>query len=152
MRFLWSSDRLEPELRYRCSWEKLVTVADFKRHKRQKCDGTQRFFWWYSETKRWIIKENLKLVLSLSGKGRYLTSKLSSWMNCKVLKHRHLFSFVDWQAVDQIDWYLRWTLTKDVIICMQDGNGEICMVNTKKNQGGGVVYLLPEIDSVVKRH
>ena len=30
-RFIWSSDRLEPELRHRCSWEKLVTVADFKR-------------------------------------------------------------------------------------------------------------------------
>ena len=73
-------------------------------------------------------------------------------MNRKVLKDRHLFSSVDWQAVDQISWYLRRTLTKDVIICMQYVNDEIWMVNTKKNGGGGVVYLLPEIDSVVTRH
>ena len=72
-------------------------------------------------------------------------------MNRKVLKHRHLFSSVDWQAVDQIGWYLRRTSTKGVIICMQYVNGEICMVNTKKNRGG-VVYLLPEIDSVETRH
>ena len=34
-------------------------------------------------------KEELKLVLQLSGTGRYLTSELSNiWMNPKVLKHR----------------------------------------------------------------
>ena len=38
-RFIWSSDRLESELRDGCIWEKLVTIADFKRHPRQtfKC-------------------------------------------------------------------------------------------------------------------
>ena len=34
-------------------------------------------------------KEELKLVLQLSGTGRYLTSELSNiWMNPKVFKHR----------------------------------------------------------------
>ena len=42
-RFILSSDRLEQELRDRFSWEKLVTVADFKRHPRQKYGSAQRF-------------------------------------------------------------------------------------------------------------
>ena len=57
-RFVWSSDRLEQELRDRCSWEKLVTVANFRRHPRQKYGGAQRIFWWFSEMKWWIIKGN----------------------------------------------------------------------------------------------
>ena len=50
-RFIWSSNCSEQELRDRCSWEKLVTVADFKRHPRQNTlaprdffDNFQRFF------------------------------------------------------------------------------------------------------------
>ena len=43
-RFIWLSDDLEPELRDRCSWEKLVTVANFKKHPRQKYGSAQRFF------------------------------------------------------------------------------------------------------------
>ena len=50
-RFIGSSDRLEPELRDRCSWEKVVAVADFKRHLRQKYGSAQRFFSWFSEMK-----------------------------------------------------------------------------------------------------
>ena len=46
-RFIWSSDRPEPELRDRCSWEKLVTVADFRRYPRQKYGSTQSFLWWF---------------------------------------------------------------------------------------------------------
>ena len=38
---------LKQELRDRCSWEKLVRVADFKRHPRQKHGGAQRFFRWF---------------------------------------------------------------------------------------------------------
>ena len=40
-------------------------------------------------------------------------------MNRKVLKHSRLFASVDWQAVHQIDWYLRRTLTKDVKMHVQ---------------------------------
>ena len=40
-------------------------------------------------------------------------------MNRKVWKHSRLFTSVDWQAVYQIDRYLRRTLTKDVKICVQ---------------------------------
>ena len=57
-RFVWSSDRLEQDLRDRCSWEKRVKVADFRRHPRQKFGCAQRFFWWFSEMKWWIIKGN----------------------------------------------------------------------------------------------
>ena len=67
-RFIWSSDRLEQELRDRCSWEKLVTVPDFKRHPRQKYGSSQRFVWWFSEMKWWVIKGNQDL-LYLSSQG-----------------------------------------------------------------------------------
>ena len=40
-------------------------------------------------------------------------------MNRKVLKRSRLFASVDWQADNQINWYLRRRLTKDVIICVQ---------------------------------
>ena len=40
------------------SGEKLVTVADFKRHPRQKYGNAQRFFWWFSEMKWLVIKGN----------------------------------------------------------------------------------------------
>ena len=50
-RFIWSSDRLEQELHDRCGWEKRVTVADFKRHPRQKYGSAQRFFWWFPKVK-----------------------------------------------------------------------------------------------------
>ena len=44
-------------------------------------------------------KGQLKLLLKIYDKGRYLTSELSNiWMNGKVLKHSHLFTSVDWQA------------------------------------------------------
>ena len=43
-RFIWSSDQPEPELRDRCSWEKLVTFSDFKRHPKQKNGSAERFF------------------------------------------------------------------------------------------------------------
>ena len=42
--FICSSDRLEPELRDKCSLEKLVTIADFKRYPRQKYSIAQNFF------------------------------------------------------------------------------------------------------------
>ena len=70
-----SSDRQEQELRDRCSREKLVTVADFKRHPRQMIFRDEMMGY----------KGQLRLVLQLSGNGRYLTSKLSNiWMNRKV--------------------------------------------------------------------
>ena len=43
-RFICSSDRWEPKLRDRCSWKKIVTIADFKSHPRQKYGSDQRFF------------------------------------------------------------------------------------------------------------
>ena len=81
-------------------------------------------------------KGEFKIGVVAFWQGEIFDLKVVKLDESKSWKHRHLFSSVDWQAADQIDWYLRWTLTKDVIICMQDVNGEICMVNTKKNQGG----------------
>ena len=43
-RFIRSSDRLEQELRDRCNSEKLVTVADLKRHPRQNCGNAKDLF------------------------------------------------------------------------------------------------------------
>ena len=40
-------------------------------------------------------------------------------MNRKVYKHSNLFASINWQVVNQIDWYLRRTFTKDVTICVQ---------------------------------
>ena len=57
-RFIWSSDRLKPELRGRCSREKFVTVAGFKKHPRQKYSSAQIFLWWFSGMKWWLIKGN----------------------------------------------------------------------------------------------
>ena len=68
-------------------------------------------------------KGKLRLVLLLSGKGRFLTSKLSNiWMNRQVWKH--LFASVDWQAVNQIDWYLRRTFTN---IIYEEHKGKYCV-------------------------
>ena len=44
-RFIWLSDRLEPELRDRCNWEKFVTVADFKRHGNIWLQSCELFGW-----------------------------------------------------------------------------------------------------------
>ena len=51
-------------------------------------------------------KETQKLLLRLSGNGRYLTLKSSNiWIYQNVSQHTHLFASVDWQAVNQTDWH-----------------------------------------------
>ena len=67
MRFLWSSDRLEPELRYRCCWGKLVTVADFKRHKRQKMR-------WYPKTFLMVFRDE-----TMDYKGEFKIGVVAFW-------------------------------------------------------------------------
>ena len=72
-------------------------------------------------------------------------------MNRKVYKHSNLFASINWQVVNQIDWYLRRTFTKDVTICVQTLRvigyiplqwelhtfyfEAISLVKTKKNRG-----------------
>ena len=74
-RFIRSSDRPVPEFGDRCSWEKLVTVPDFKRHLRQNYGSSQRFVWWFSEMKWWVIKGNRDL-LYLSSQGEIYDLKV----------------------------------------------------------------------------
>ena len=62
-----------------------MTVADFKRLPRQNHGSAQRFFWMIFRDEMMDYKGESRLAFHLSGKGRYLTSKLSEiWMNRKV--------------------------------------------------------------------
>ena len=69
------------------------------------------------ETKQWTTKRHKKLLLRLSGYGRYLTLKSSNiWIFQNVLQRTHLFASVEWQAFNQTDWYLFLAFTKDLSI------------------------------------
>ena len=62
-------------------------------------------------------KDTQKLLLRLSGNGRYLTLKSSNiWIYQNVSQHTHLFASVDWQAVNQTDWHSFLGSTKGISI------------------------------------
>ena len=67
-----------------------------------------------------IIKRNIKIRVVAFWQGEKFDLRVIKYLDkSKSLKTHPLFAFVDWKTVNKIDWYLRRTFTKDVIISVQ---------------------------------
>ena len=67
-----------------------------------------------------IIKGNIKIRVVAFWQGEKFDLRVVKHLDkSKSLQTHSLFAFVDWETANQIDWYLRRTFTKDVIICVQ---------------------------------
>ena len=94
-----------------------VLCTGYKWHLNQKNGSVQECLWCCYETMGY--KETWKLLLRLSGNRKYLTLKsLNIWIFQNVSQHTHLYTSVDWQAVNQTDWQLFLAFTKDVSVCV----------------------------------
>ena len=104
-RFIWSSERLEPELRDRFSWEKLVTVADLKGHPREKFGSSQIFFWWISEIRWWIIK-GIKISVTPLWQGEIFDLKFVKYLDESKRLKTQSFICLCWLTRRELNWLI----------------------------------------------